>query len=77
MTRTSVYATALAAAFAAFAMAGGIRASEKAVIAVEREEARHAPASGTGARLLAGQRRPVRDWRGHHALPRPRAWPAG
>ncbi|HEX7872394.1 MAG TPA: hypothetical protein VF475_05745 [Sphingobium sp.] len=45
MALKTIYATALAAAFAAFAVAGGIHASERAVVAVERQEARvHAPA---------------------------------
>lgn len=58
MARISTYAIALAAAFAAFALAGGIGASQKAVVAVERE---HGPA--WKYRWPSPVRRAVRDWR--------------
>jgi hypothetical protein len=58
MARINSYATALVAAFAAFALAGGIHASETAATAVEREH---------GATLkyhwVSPIRHAVHDWR--------------
>lgn len=58
----TVYAPALAAAFAAFAMAGGIQASERIVRAEERAEAA-APAMGQETSIPFANFGNIRDWR--------------
>ncbi|HEX7854922.1 MAG TPA: DUF6491 family protein [Sphingobium sp.] len=62
----SIYATAFAAAFAAFAATGGIHAAEKAAVAVEREEkaAAAAPARplGKDATIPFANSGNIRDW---------------
>lgn len=53
MARKRVYATALIAAFATFAMAGGIQASERAAVAVERAQT-VAPVAADQAPAMSG-----------------------
>jgi len=55
----TVYATALAAAFAAFAITGGIRASETVI----RAEEHLAPAAGVDSTIPFANSGNIRDWR--------------
>ncbi len=65
MARISTYASATAAAFLAFAMAGGIRAAENVVKAEERASAAAATATtlGSDAQIPFPNSGNIRDWR--------------
>jgi hypothetical protein len=63
MARNAIYTTALVAAFAMFAVSGGIQASERAVNAVDGKPATLGATFGKEAGIPFANRGNIRDWR--------------